>query len=630
MIMKRILLLTLTAGIVLFGFSQQRAIAPKELRDHAVKMMKPTAETMNFSNETLPSGKALLTPEEEIIGNTRFDLQSNSSSPCSRIVAYDDGTIGAVFCYGLGDAAFTDRGTAYNYFDGNDWGDPPTARIEGGTGNERRTGWPSYSAWGENGEINVAHYSGAGSPGGLAIAKRVTKGTGNWELSELHSPELAAEYLWPRMTTTGADHSVIHTIALTMPVANGGIVYQGLDGALLYSKSIDGGATWNPQHLLIDGVSSTYYNSISADAYEIKAQGDNVAILYGDSWQDLGLLKSTDGGETWTRTLIWECPYPFWVSGTPTDTFYCADGAHALAFDQTGKVHVVFGINRAVADAAGSYWFPLVDGLAYWNEDRPVFSNSLDALNPYGDPGTELVDDYSLIGWSQDINNNGTWDILGEVGLYYVSPSSMPQILIDNNNEIYIVFAGITETYNNGTQDYRHLWSRYSPNGEFWGPFVDLTSDLIHIFDECVFPTIAEGSDDYFHLVYQADNEPGLAVRGDEDPYGDNAIRYMKVLKDEVKVGIKENYAINDYDVLQNYPNPATGLTTVNVNIRKATPLTLEVVNMIGQKVLTVDAGTVQPGMNHITFDVSNLTAGVYFYTVKAGEASVSVKMMVE
>ncbi len=35
-----------------------------------------------------------------------------------------------------------------------------------------------------------------------------------------------------------------------MPVANGGIVYQGLDGALLYSKSVDGGATWNPEHLL--------------------------------------------------------------------------------------------------------------------------------------------------------------------------------------------------------------------------------------------------------------------------------------------------------------------------------------------------------------------------------------------
>jgi hypothetical protein len=635
MIMKRILLLTFAMSIALFGFSQQRAIAPKELRNQAVKMVKPTAETMNFSNETLPSSKALFPPEEEVIGNTRFDLQSNASSPCSRIVAYDDGTIGAVFSFGLGDAAFTDRGTAYNYYDGSAWGPIPTERIEGGVGNESRTGWPSYSAWGENGEINVAHYSGTGSPGGLAFAKRASKGTGTWELSELHSPELAAEYLWPRMTTSGVDHSVIHTIALTMPVANGGIVYQGLDGALLYSRSNDGGANWDPQNLLIEGVSSSYYLSNSADAYEIAAQGDNVAILYGDGWQDLGLLKSTDGGETWTKTLIWECPYPFWATGQITDTFYCADGAHDLAFDQSGTVHVVFGINRALsADGAAQSWFPLVDGLGYWNENRPVFSNDMNSLCPYSDCSyTELEDDYSLIGWSQDINNNGTWDILGLAGgyaLYYIGPSSMPQILVDDNNEIYIVFASITETFNNGIQDYRHLWARYSPNGEFWSPFVDLTSDLIHIFDECVFPTIAEGSDDYFHLVYQTDIEPGLAVRGDLDPYGDNSIRYMKVLKDDIKVGITENNAINDYDVLQNYPNPASDLTTVNVNIRKTSDLSLEVVNMMGQTVLTVDAGVAQPGMNTITFDVSNLSNGAYFYTVKAGDASVSKKMIIE
>jgi len=625
--MKRLLLFSFILAFTLSGFAQKRATISNELRNHSVKMVKPVTETMNFSQEVLPAATPVkMLPEEAIYGNTYFDLQSNTSSPNSRVVAYDDGTVGAVFTFGLAFTAFADRGTGYNYYDGNNWGPYPTQRIEA-----ERTGWASYAAWGENGEINTSHYSGTSSGvGGLVFSKRANKGTGAWEYVDFHSPEPLAEYLWPRMTTGGVDNSAIHVIAMTMPVANGGIVYQGLDGALLYSKSVDGGATWNPEHLLIDETSSTYYNSFAGDTYEIEAQGENVGILYGESWQDLALLKSTDGGNTWTQTIIWQNPYPFWATGQVTDTFYCADGAHSLAFDQNGMVHVVFGINRALSDGATQSWFPLVDGMGYWNENRATFSNSLDALNPYGEAGTELIDDYSLIGWSQDINNNGTWDILGEVGLYYVGPTSMPQILIDENNEIYVVFAAITETYNNGIQDYRHLWARYSPNGDFWGPYVHLTSDIIHIFDECVFPSIAEGSDEYFHLVYQTDGEPGLAVRGDEDPYGENFMRYMKVDKEEVRVGIKENNVINDYDVLQNYPNPASGVTTVNVNIRKTSDLSLEVVNMMGQVVMTVDAGVAQPGMNRIKFDVSNLTSGAYFYTVRAGASSVSKKMIVE
>ncbi|MBM3435960.1 MAG: T9SS type A sorting domain-containing protein, partial [Bacteroidetes bacterium] len=273
-------------------------------------------------------------------------------------------------------------------------------------------------------------------------------------------------------------------------------------------------------------------------------------------------------------------------------------------------------------------------GLAYWNENRPTFSDDMDALCPYSDCGySELVEDYSLIGWAQDINENGTWDILGEVGAYYVGASSQPQIHVDNMTRIYVVWAAITETYNNGTQDYRHLWARYSPNGDWWAnKFVDLTSDLIHIFDECVFPSIASTSDDEnFWLVYQTDNEPGLAVRGDQDPYTDNTIRIMKVAKADVEVGVKENnMPVYDYDVLQNYPNPASGMTTVKVNIRQASEVSLSVINIMGQKVLEVAPRTMHKGMNEITFDVSDLANGTYFYVVTAGDASVSKKMLVE
>jgi hypothetical protein len=533
--------------------------------------------------------------------------------------------MGATWTYGISDPTFADRGTGYNYFDGSAWGPIPEARIE-----SIRAGWPSYAPYGVNGELVVSHDFANGD---LIIETREQKGSGDWAEGFLIGPG-DVPISWPRATTSGVNHSVIQILALTWPVANGGPIYQGLDGAILYSRSTDGGATLDPMHIILEGLSSDNYFGFSADIYEwAVTDNDNIAFLVGDSWRDLVLMKSTNGGDSWNKTVIWENPYPFFDPATPyeTDTFYCADGSHHLAFDSEDMVHVVFGINRAYADAGGTYWFSLVDGVGYWNENRPTFSNSMDALNPYGEAGSELEENYSLIGWMQDLNGNDSIDVLAEVGFYYVGASSMPQLLITDEDELYVVYSSVTEGYDNTLQNYRHLWARYSTNGENWGNFIDLNASILHTYDECVFPSIASNSDDSLYLIYQIDELPGLAVRGDEDDYTNNTIWFMKQVLSDMMTGTSENnLPVYDFDVMQNYPNPASGLTTIEINVRTATDLTVEVVNMIGQKVITIHAGKVKPGMNHMELDVSNLTSGVYFYSVNAGDAKVTKKMIVE
>jgi len=623
--MKRILLFAFALGFALSSVAQTRLVAPQNMRDYAVKKDKAITETMNFSHEVMPAAD-FWPPLEAIAGNTYYDLQSNASMQ-NRIHLFDDGTVGLVWTTGWAHPAFaTDRGTGYNYYDGNNWGPWPTEKIE-----PNRTGWPAYAPWGEGGEVVLNHVSGTA---GLTMGTRATKGTGawNWQIN-MPMPAGVTGLLWPRMATGGIDNSVIHILPLTSPTGNGGTLYQGMDGAILYGRSTDGGVTWNPEPMLIPEIGPTYYDGFSGDTYEIQARGDVVAILTGDSWVDMTLLKSTDGGDTWTKTVIWECPYPNWPGGQ-TDTFYCVDGTHALAIDQTGTVHVAFGINRAHEDnAGGSFWFPLVDGVGYWKEGRPTFSNHINALNPYSDaPYTELVDDYSLIGWAQDVNNNGTWDVLSEIGLYYFGASSQPSIHVDDDNNVFVVWSHVTETYDNGLQNFRHLWARvgYS-GGDWWGSFFHLTSDLVHIFDECVFASISHTSDDYIHLVYQTDNEPGLAVRGDEDPYGENFMRYMQVAKmDLIETGIGAKQLVSNIEVSQNSPNPFRGESTVFVTVKEATNLSLNVTNMVGQVVYTYNAGVASPGLNKLPINGSNLSRGVYFYTVKAGETAITKKMIVE
>jgi len=93
-------------------------------------------------------------------------------------------------------------------------------------------------------------------------------------------------------------------------------------------------------------------------------------------------------------------------------------------------------------------------------------------------------------------------------------------------------------------------------------------------------------------------------------------------------VGIKEVAGTTISNVGQNFPNPFTGTTTINVNLTKAETVTLNVTNSIGQVVATkVVKGTA--GKNEITVDGSSLTAGIYFYTVVAGDSKVTRKMSV-
>lgn len=78
------------------------------------------------------------------------------------------------------------------------------------------------------------------------------------------------------------------------------------------------------------------------------------------------------------------------------------------------------------------------------------------------------------------------------------------------------------------------------------------------------------------------------------------------------------------------YPNPTKGISVVSVNLYKSSSLSLEVFNFTGQKVSKQNLGNVVAGDHDLTVDCSDFNAGVYFYTVKTGETSVTGKLIVQ
>jgi len=76
----------------------------------------------------------------------------------------------------------------------------------------------------------------------------------------------------------------------------------------------------------------------------------------------------------------------------------------------------------------------------------------------------------------------------------------------------------------------------------------------------------------------------------------------------------------NEFALEQNYPNPFNPSTSIEFSISTASAVTLEVFNVLGQRVATlVNGNTLPAGQHAVTFDASNLTSGMYVYRLQAG-----------
>jgi len=624
--MKKLLLLSLVMSVGLIGYSQYKPNIPKEFKNHSVVRERnaasdpiPPMTNVKYLPPSVNSDEVIT--DETVIAETVYDLPTNEMLG-NRIWAWEDGSVAAVITWGMLDPAFADRGTGYNYFNGTSWNPMPTQRIE-----NVRCGWPNIAAWGA-GEIGVSHNGTTG----LEIIKRTAKGTGAWTQTNYPVLSQVSGFNWPRMTTSGENHEVMHLFY------NSYTEYEGQVTALLYSKSMDGGETWDPKDVILEGMGADYYKEIGGDSYVLASRGNTVALLCADMFADMFIMKSTDNGENWERIIVWENPYPFfdWNVTITTDTLYTVDNSADIAIDANGMCHVVWGVGRVAHFAVGTtynYW-PYTDGIGYWNESMgqiPEADNPHHTMDPVYLDGLGM-----LIGWMQDINGNGTIDIYDYEIITYreLGLSTMPTICINDNGFIAVVYASVNEDANNTIDYYKRLWIRGSSNlGQTWGGFYNLNDNIIHIFDECVYPGLAKNSpNNQFHLIYQADQWPGIYMfpGGQQHDPVVNQLYYMTVEGPFVGVEDPVNIAISGVRVSQNSPNPTNSATSIIVEVRNEMPVSLEVSNLTGQRVFEIPAQNMKAGSHCLTIDASGFASGVYFYTAIAGTQSVTKKMIVE
>lgn len=580
------------------------------------------SQNLNFSS----SGTLIY---ESVIGQTLHSLQSNRGVPV-HLVNHGNGTLSATWTFTPLSFLQIERGTGYNFYDGANWGPFPLQRIE-----YKRTGTTNIAA--VNGwEYCMAHSGDSG----LLLSKRPI-GSGAWTY---HHPVGTYNLfnsqadVWCRFAVGGSNGNTIHAIVNSQ--GTGTMPVLGQNGPLTYTRSLDGGVTWDLDHVQLPMSDSSYFTGFSAENYHIDCRNDIVAIVAGGMDMGVYLWKSIDNGSNWTRTAILPFPIPFYNPSTMitdvnqdgiADTIVTGNEDPTVSIDNNGLAHVAFGRMKLIDDDTASYWSydPLTDGLFYWNENMPA---------------------PAVIANAEDFNGNGKIDIptvvapnTVPVGRYLGGLIVHPSIGFDDNNDIYISYSSVNELAD--TSDYqcmrRHVYlKRSSDGGTTWGPAINIVPSIAQgdsgEFREAVYGSLAKkvdgsGANSCAHILYQRDRAPyihefsagglGLNIQSawNADQFNisfSNDMIYAKVCNISSKV---EEGDINN-DAVSIYPNPASQIIYIK-QLNSSIPFKqLEIINAEGKPMMKSDL--------KYNLDVSTFPEGVYTLLI-TGEKSTSTARFV-
>ena len=94
-------------------------------------------------------------------------------------------------------------------------------------------------------------------------------------------------------------------------------------------------------------------------------------------------------------------------------------------------------------------------------------------------------------------------------------------------------------------------------------------------------------------------------------------------------VGIDAVSSVNNFELKQNFPNPVSGITTINYSLKSPGTVSLKLYNVLGMEVLTLVDQKQSIGNYNVTVHTGDISEGTYFYVLKIGECTEVKKMLV-
>jgi hypothetical protein len=526
---------------------------------------------------------------------TGYDLQSNGSTQQIWYDLNNPGYIHSVFTYSaVCDNAWADRTCLYfgtiDY--GATWFELGGVPVNNGTSG--RSGFPSIIGTSE-GQAVIANHNNADQ---AATQTTIFIDNTPFEYSFTNyqpgtTPNNQGDAIWPMLSINDNDN-------------------------IVFASSISGGDSFYV-NTFSGGVFSGWqiYNGDQAETHSLNySDGGKVGLAWiGGAGQDGNCyyMESTNDGIDWSTPIeIWTAvPDPL----VPGDLFGPIRGVNVTFNGEDPCVVYIAGWQTD----AGTYYPGRESELHFW-------SPNLNAGDPTVIADTNNVPFYS---------NYGVADVLWNMGRPVIGRAQVGEYL-------FVAFQSTTGEYWPGassadsTAFFQGMFMMSDDGGETWTdpevftPSSTPSLDFRFASITPVAPVNPAPDDDIItlHIAMSGDPMPASTVNGWAIMPPSVTSQYYHFTADILIVGVDDDIIANTFNLEQNYPNPFNPSTTINYTLAERSAITLKVYDVLGNEVASLVNTTQEAGKYDVEFDASNLSSGLYIYTLNTGNFTSSRKMM--
>jgi photosystem II stability/assembly factor-like uncharacterized protein len=411
-----------------------------------------------------------------------------------------------------------------------------------------------------------------------------------------------------------------------------------------------------PQWLPANGIDNNYivgidfYQKDPDTAYAIGTSGTFLSTDAGKNWSkvssflsDIGPIKidPTNSKIIYTR-VVWAIDPDFTVSYVSRDggqtwqglftSLSRYEGGSIVEFDPNDPKTIYIGTGPGTlrkSTDGGDNW----DSLALPENDMSCL-----AISQTNDNILYLG---SIHGVLKSTDKGATWKQVG----FSFQVNNVSSLVVDPTNP-NIVYAGLFSFGGTLGGIYKS-----TDGGKTWNPQnnnIDSTDQSVGVLKinpknhEQIF-RMYSGPHPPRHLMYIStdggnswlDYDQGLS-----QSHGITSIA-IDIKKNRVFVGTVSGIYFNDlilnnyykptpiFELYQNYPNPTNGSTTISYKLVFENFVTLEIYDVLGEKIKLLVNKFQYIGKHSVVFNVTGLASGTYFYKLTAGNYAQTKKIMV-